>query len=347
MTIRKKKKELLRLAKGFEEEASKYHALELSIIYISEGWVNAEEKLVEANYAVPLWQYYGKIESDETIRELLTNIKQYDPMTGVPGAKFYAFGVLEGERIDLFLRMAKRAGNIFSEKEINKIKDLKVSEIADSDRSEGKPVYVSNGNPLAVWLNYVLYHSSISHPMQFDKTVVNIDPFSESLKAIDGLLESGTLERGKNPLSNIEDIQFKVALSFPGEKRSYVSEVARILTDNMGKDCVFYDEYYQAQLARPNLDTLLQNIYKNNSDLIVVFLCEEYSEKEWCGLEWRAVREIIKTKNDNKIMFIRFDNVDIDGVFSIDGYIDANKHSEIKTAEYVMERQRLLDANIA
>lgn len=57
MAIRKKKKELQRLAKGFGEEADKYHALNLSVIYISEGWVNSKEKLVEANWAVPLWQY--------------------------------------------------------------------------------------------------------------------------------------------------------------------------------------------------------------------------------------------------------------------------------------------------
>ena len=347
MAIQKKKKELLRLARGFEEEASKYHALDLSIIYISEGWVNAEEKLVEANYAVPLWQYYGKIESDETIRELLNNIKKYNPMYGVPGAKFYAFGVLEGERIDLFLRMAKRAGNIFSEKEIEKIKSLRVSEIADKDKAAGKPVYVSNGNPLAVWLNYVLYHSSISHPMQFDKTIVNIDPFAESLKAIDGLLESGTMERGMNPFGDIERLKFKVAFSFPGEKRSYVSKIVRILTDDMGENSVFYDEDYQAQLARPNLDTLLQRIYKDNSDLIVVILCKEYSEKEWCGLEWRAIREIIKAKEDNKIMFIRFDNVEIDGVLSIDGYINANKYSEIEASEFILERLRLLEVKIA
>jgi hypothetical protein len=44
---------------------------------------------------------------------------------------------------------------------------------------------------------------------------------------------------------------------------------------------VFYDEDFRAQLARPNLDMLLQRIYLQNSDLVVVFLSTDYSEKEF------------------------------------------------------------------
>ncbi|AFM33674.1 disease resistance protein [Stutzerimonas stutzeri CCUG 29243] len=142
-------------------------------------------------------------------------------------------------------------------------------------------------------------------------------------------------------LSKVGEINFKVSLSFPGEHRTFVSKVADILRVNLGKDQVFYDYDYQSQLAVPNLDAVLQSIYRKNSGLVVVFLCKEYAEKEWCGLEWRAVRDIIKCKDDDRIMFIRFDSAEIDGLFSIDGYIDASKFSEEEVARFILERIQL------
>jgi hypothetical protein len=127
-------------------------------------------------------------------------------------------------------------------------------------------------------------------------------------------------------------------MSFPGEKRAYVSEVVEALRKTTGQDSVFYDYDYQSQLARPNLDTLLQCIYRNQSELIIVFLCAEYTQKQWCGLEWRAIRDIIKSKNDERVMFVRFDDAPVDGVLSIDGYIDARVHSASQLAKFIMER---------
>lgn len=139
----------------------------------------------------------------------------------------------------------------------------------------------------------------------------------------------------------VEEMRFKVALSFPGEKRGYISELAAELKRRLPKGSVFYDKDFTAQLARPNLDTLLQKIYLNNSDLVVVFLSSEYEKKEWCGLEWRAIREIIKNKSDHAIMLMRFDQATIQGSFSIDGYVDLNEYSAIEAARMIVERVRL------
>lgn len=142
-------------------------------------------------------------------------------------------------------------------------------------------------------------------------------------------------------LGRVEELQFKVALSFPGEKREYISNVADELKRRLPRGSVFYDQDFTAQLARPNLDTLLQKIYLNNSDLVVVFLSAEYEKKEWCGLEWRAIREIIKNRSDNSIMFMRFDSTQIEGSFSIDGYVDLSRFSPQHAAEMIIERIRL------
>jgi TIR domain len=142
----------------------------------------------------------------------------------------------------------------------------------------------------------------------------------------------------------LDGMQFKVALSFPGERRDYVSAVVSELKRQLvSRGSVFYDRDFTAQLARPNLDTLLQKVYANNSDLIVVFLCAEYEEKQWCGLEWRAIREIIKNRKYDSIMFMRFDNSTVQGVFSHDGYVDLTEYTPVQAASLIVERVRLND----
>ncbi len=80
----------------------------------------------------------------------------------------------------------------------------------------------------------------------------------------------------------------------------------------------FFEDYYKSQLARPNLGAILQDIYRNRSRLVVVFLCKAYGLKDWCGIEFRAIRDIIKQREDTKVMYVRHDAGHVDGVFSTD-----------------------------
>jgi hypothetical protein len=57
-------------------------------------------------------------------------------------------------------------------------------------------------------------------------------------------------------------------LSFPEEKRVYVNKVANRLCELTDTESVFYDNYYKAELARPNIDLLLQKIYHENSEVL-------------------------------------------------------------------------------
>ena len=140
---------------------------------------------------------------------------------------------------------------------------------------------------------------------------------------------------------NISKHQFDVSLSFPGETRDYVESVVAEFESLLGPDKYFYDNNYKAQLARPSLDDLLQDIYRNRSKLIVVFLCEKYSEKEWCGIEFRAIKEIIMEKQHQKVMFIKMDDGMVQGVFKTDGYIDGRSHSPREIAYFIQERLSL------
>ncbi|RWK76783.1 TIR domain-containing protein [Mesorhizobium sp.] len=135
---------------------------------------------------------------------------------------------------------------------------------------------------------------------------------------------------------------FDVGLSFPGEVRALVEQVARELEARIGPHAYFYDNNYVSQLARPSLDTLLQDIYRNRSKLIVVFIGSDYQRKDWCGVEFRAIRDIIMERDHQRIMFVRVDDGTVDGVFKTDGYLDARRFDPARIAEFICERLALI-----
>ena len=140
--------------------------------------------------------------------------------------------------------------------------------------------------------------------------------------------------------------RFRVALSFPGEYRTFVARVAKSLARQLGKERVFYDHYFEAELARPDLDTYLQQLYHDEAELIVVFLCAEYERKEWCGLEWRAIRDLLKRKQASAIMPMRFDDTHVPGLFSIDGYVNLSNRKPGAVARLILQRLTILEAEI-
>jgi hypothetical protein len=140
------------------------------------------------------------------------------------------------------------------------------------------------------------------------------------------------------PVATVPGRRFRVALSFPGDVRERAEGIATVLTRTLGKDAIFYDRWYRAELARPNLDLYLQNIYKAESELLVILLCAEYEQKEWCGLEWRVVRDLIKGRESERIMFLRLDEAPIEGLLSIDGYLDIVTLGDEEVAEAILTR---------
>ena len=137
---------------------------------------------------------------------------------------------------------------------------------------------------------------------------------------------------------DIKTHQFDVAFSFPGEYREYVRDVFDSLSLLMECHHIFYDDYYKSFLAVLSLDSLLQDIYKNRTKLNVVFLCEEYQKKEWCGLEARALRTLIKNRDYEKIMPVRIGDGEVEGFYETDGYIDARRHKPAEIASFIHQR---------
>lgn len=135
-----------------------------------------------------------------------------------------------------------------------------------------------------------------------------------------------------------KELRFRIALSFPGEHRPFVKEVAAVLAKHLGQDRVLYDAYYEAEFARLDIASYLQRLYHSESELIAVFLSAAYQQKEWCGLEWRAIQDVIKQRRAESVMPFRFDMTEIPGLFSTDGYVWVGDRQPQEIAGLILQR---------
>lgn len=100
--------------------------------------------------------------------------------------------------------------------------------------------------------------------------------------------------------------KYHVALSFAGEKRPFVRRVASVLQTRLGNERVLYDDEFQSLFARVDLSKHLPALYSAESELICVFLCDDYFEKEWCLLEWTHICQVLATKDQHRVMPLYF-----------------------------------------
>lgn len=132
--------------------------------------------------------------------------------------------------------------------------------------------------------------------------------------------------------------RFRVALSFPGEKREFILQVAEILSSLFGREGILYDDYFTAELARPDLDLYLSALYREHSELVVPFFSTGYEIKKWCKLEWRQMRDILFNLEGHQIMPFRFDDTTVSGTLSIDGYVQVGNRTPQEIAKLICER---------
>jgi hypothetical protein len=160
------------------------------------------------------------------------------------------------------------------------------------------------------------------------------------------------VKTSKHNKKNINSIvlsshEFEIALSYPREYESTVEQIAIGLKDNFGENSIFFAKWYEGELTRLNLDDVLQNIYEKQSKLIVVFLCPEYEKKEWCGLEWRAIKNLIKSRNDEAIMLVKLENfkISLKGLFGYDGYLNIKNKDPKEVVTLIIKRYFSMSIN--
>ena len=111
--------------------------------------------------------------------------------------------------------------------------------------------------------------------------------------------------------------KYDIALSFAGEQRAYVEELALYLKKN--NISVFYDYFEQVNLWGKDLTEKLEQIYANEARYCVIFISEEYAKKGWtCHERAAAAQRMLecRTKSIDYILPVKFDETKIPAIFN-------------------------------
>jgi hypothetical protein len=130
--------------------------------------------------------------------------------------------------------------------------------------------------------------------------------------------------------------EYDVALSFAGEDREYVEEVARILKAAGVK--VFYDKFETVQLWGRNLADHLGDVYGKRSRFVVIFISKYYPLKAWPKHERKSAQALAIRENKIVLLPARFDDTEIDGMPSSTAYVDLRKTSTAELAKLIQEK---------
>lgn len=114
--------------------------------------------------------------------------------------------------------------------------------------------------------------------------------------------------------------KYDIALSFAGEDRPFLEEVAEILRDSGIK--VFYDGFEDSNLWGKNSYTYLKEIYRDKSRYTIMFCSKHYADKRWTNHERESAQERALRENFEYILRARFDDTDIPGLPETTAYIN-------------------------
>lgn len=123
---------------------------------------------------------------------------------------------------------------------------------------------------------------------------------------------------------------FQVALSFAGEQRDYVREVAKTLATK--HIAVFYDEFEANALWGKDGAEHFHQIYSRDTQYVVMFISADYVAKAWTRHERRAAISR-QMKNDSEyILPVRFDNSEVPGLSDTLQYLTAERFTPAQLA---------------
>lgn len=129
----------------------------------------------------------------------------------------------------------------------------------------------------------------------------------------------------KTGLTAFAGQSFAVGLSFAGEQRPYVQDVALSLKEK--GVTVFYDRFHEGDLWGCDLVDTLNDLYSERLNLVVVFVSKEYVEKDFTNVERRAALSKAITTRQKYVMPVRFDDAKLPGLPSSIAYLNASENS--------------------
>ncbi len=123
----------------------------------------------------------------------------------------------------------------------------------------------------------------------------------------------------------VEMFDYDVALSYAGEDRKYVSQVAAQLQQRGIR--IFYDEYAADQLWGNDLYVLLDEVYRKRARFTIIFVSRHYASKPWTHHERQSAQARALTEDGPYLLPVRLDDSELPGLRPTVAYIDARKTS--------------------
>ena len=165
--------------------------------------------------------------------------------------------------------------------------------------------------------------SQLSYPMRNDATAASAVPEPVQPET-----------RAKKRV--VAQRRYDVALSFAGEDREYVEQVAQIL-DDLGVS-VFYDRFEEVDLWGQDLWEHFHEVYSKQSYFAVIFVSRYSAKKAWPRHERQSALSRQLKGETGRVLPVRFDETEIPGIPSTIGYLDARALAPEKLAELIRQK---------
>jgi TIR domain-containing protein len=129
---------------------------------------------------------------------------------------------------------------------------------------------------------------------------------------------------------------YDVALSFAGEDRPYVEQVATFLKAAGVK--VFYDRFEEVSLWGKNLYDHLSEVYGKRARYTVMFISQHYAKKVWTNHERESAQARALEENSECILPARFDDTKVPGLRSTVGYLSLHGRDPKDLADLIAQK---------
>jgi hypothetical protein len=140
--------------------------------------------------------------------------------------------------------------------------------------------------------------------------------------------------------------RFAVAFSFAGEQRQLVLAVAQEVEGILGRSTVFYDDWYAHWIAGQDADLVLQSVYREKAELVVVCVSRAYGDKPWTQAEHRAVRarlmQAAAAGDRHEVLPVRVGDGEVEGVPFTEIVPDIRDKTPTEAAELIVARLNLI-----
>lgn len=130
--------------------------------------------------------------------------------------------------------------------------------------------------------------------------------------------------------------KYDVCLSFAGEQRDYVDQVAACL--RQAEIRLFYDRYETAALWGVDLVERLDEVFRGQARFCVMFVSADYADKVWTTHERRSAQARAVESASTYILPVRFDQTEIPGLLGSVGYLNAGELTPRQLAVLIVEK---------